>query len=155
MLALLEMVGGRKVSGHGRDQALNLLCKNVPRKDKKDTDHSRTLFTIDHGEPCSFTDQAYTECNWVNLLHFVRWLSRQQSNDTVSVQCTKRVQNTIEIGNLKMCVCLRSEEDPQGVWPDPGPSRPAADDGKHPADSQRAPQQAVRQIGRASCRERV
>ncbi|XP_067087710.1 protein unc-45 homolog B [Osmerus mordax] len=49
LLALLEMVAGRKVSGHGRDQALNLLCKNVPRKDKKDTDHSKTLFTIDHG----------------------------------------------------------------------------------------------------------
>lgn len=49
LLALLEMVASKNVSGHGRDQALNLLCKNVPRKDKKDTDHSKTLFTIDHG----------------------------------------------------------------------------------------------------------
>ncbi|XP_035235626.1 protein unc-45 homolog B isoform X2 [Anguilla anguilla] len=49
LLALLEMVASRKVSGHGRDQALNLLTKNVPRKDKRDPDHSRTLFTIDHG----------------------------------------------------------------------------------------------------------
>ncbi|CAJ1068887.1 protein unc-45 homolog B [Xyrichtys novacula] len=49
LLSLLEMVASKKVSGHGRDQALNLLSKNVPRKDKKEPDHSRTLFTIDHG----------------------------------------------------------------------------------------------------------
>uniref|UniRef100_A0A674EWJ2 Protein unc-45 homolog B n=1 Tax=Salmo trutta TaxID=8032 RepID=A0A674EWJ2_SALTR len=49
LLALLEMVASKKVSGHGRDQALNLLCRNVPRKDKKDHDHSKSLFTIDHG----------------------------------------------------------------------------------------------------------
>ncbi|XP_076586644.1 protein unc-45 homolog B [Chaetodon auriga] len=49
LLSLLEMVASKKVSGHGRDQALNLLCKNVPRKSKKEPDHSRTLFTIDHG----------------------------------------------------------------------------------------------------------
>ncbi|KAG1972085.1 protein unc-45 homolog B [Pimephales promelas] len=49
LLALLEMLVSKKVSGHGRDQALNLLSRNVPRKDKKDTDHSKCLFTIDHG----------------------------------------------------------------------------------------------------------
>lgn len=49
-MALLEMVASKKVSGHGRDQALNLLTRNVPRKDKKDPDHSKSLFTIDHGE---------------------------------------------------------------------------------------------------------
>ncbi|CAL8346580.1 unnamed protein product [Lota lota] len=49
LLSLLEMVGSKKVSGHGRDQALNLLTKNVPRKDKKEQDHTKTLFTIDHG----------------------------------------------------------------------------------------------------------
>uniref|UniRef100_A0A667X0H1 Protein unc-45 homolog B n=1 Tax=Myripristis murdjan TaxID=586833 RepID=A0A667X0H1_9TELE len=49
LLSLLEMVGSKKVSGHGRDQALNLLTKNVPRKEKKEADHSRTLFTIDNG----------------------------------------------------------------------------------------------------------
>lgn len=49
LLSLLEMVGSKKVSGHGRDQALNLLSKNVPRKDKRNTDNSRSLFTIDHG----------------------------------------------------------------------------------------------------------
>ncbi|KAM6931263.1 protein unc-45 homolog B [Xenentodon cancila] len=49
LLALLEMVSNIKVSGHGRDQALNLLTKNVPRTNKKESDHSKTLFTIDHG----------------------------------------------------------------------------------------------------------
>ncbi|XP_048837352.1 protein unc-45 homolog B [Brienomyrus brachyistius] len=49
LLAFLEMIVNKNVSGHGRDQALNLLSKNVPRKDKKDADHSKTLFTIDHG----------------------------------------------------------------------------------------------------------
>uniref|UniRef100_A0A3Q1AMS4 Protein unc-45 homolog B n=1 Tax=Amphiprion ocellaris TaxID=80972 RepID=A0A3Q1AMS4_AMPOC len=49
LLSLLEMVSSSKVSGHGRDQALNLLNKNVPRKDKKEKNNSRTLFTIDHG----------------------------------------------------------------------------------------------------------
>ncbi|KAM3611309.1 uncharacterized protein V6R79_016329 [Siganus canaliculatus] len=49
LLSLLEMVASKKVSGHGRDQALNLLCKNVPRKERKEKDNSRTLFTIDHG----------------------------------------------------------------------------------------------------------
>jgi len=50
LLSLLEMVGSKKVSGHGRDQALNLLTKNVPRKVKKDIDHTKSLFTIDHGK---------------------------------------------------------------------------------------------------------
>ncbi|XP_062399336.1 protein unc-45 homolog B [Sardina pilchardus] len=49
LMALLEMVASKKVSGHGRDQALNLLSKNVPRKNKKDQDHSKCLFTIDNG----------------------------------------------------------------------------------------------------------
>lgn len=49
LLSLLEMVANMKVSGHGRDQALNLLSKNVPRQSKKESDNSRALFTIDHG----------------------------------------------------------------------------------------------------------
>jgi len=49
LLALLEMVGSKNVSGHGRDQALNLLIKNVPRQNKKAPDHTKTLFTIDNG----------------------------------------------------------------------------------------------------------
>lgn len=50
LLSLLEMVGSKKVSGHGRDQALNLLSKNVPRQNRKEKDNSRTLFTIDNGQ---------------------------------------------------------------------------------------------------------
>ncbi|XP_008335077.1 protein unc-45 homolog B [Cynoglossus semilaevis] len=49
LLSLLEMLINKKVSGHGRDQALNLLAKNVPRKDKKEKDNTSALFTIDHG----------------------------------------------------------------------------------------------------------
>ncbi|XP_068616783.1 protein unc-45 homolog B [Brachionichthys hirsutus] len=49
LLSLLEMVANKKVSGHGRDQALNLLSKNVPRRDKKEKSNSTALFTIDHG----------------------------------------------------------------------------------------------------------
>ncbi|XP_034450554.1 protein unc-45 homolog B isoform X1 [Hippoglossus hippoglossus] len=49
LLSLLEMVNNAKVSGHGRDQALNLLATNVPRKEKRGKDNTRTLFTIDHG----------------------------------------------------------------------------------------------------------
>ncbi|CAL8296897.1 protein unc-45 homolog B [Gadus morhua] len=49
LLSLLEMVASKKVSGLGRDQALNLLTKNVPRKNKKENDHTKTLFLIDHG----------------------------------------------------------------------------------------------------------
>ncbi|KAM4796441.1 protein unc-45 homolog B [Rhinophrynus dorsalis] len=46
---LLNMLVSKKVSGHGRDQALNLLNKNIPRKDLKDKDHSKTLFVVDTG----------------------------------------------------------------------------------------------------------
>ncbi|CAL8329480.1 unnamed protein product [Arctogadus glacialis] len=49
LMSLLEMVASKKVSGLGRDQALNLLTKNVPRKNKKENDHTKTLFLIDHG----------------------------------------------------------------------------------------------------------
>lgn len=49
LLALLEMLISQKVSSHGRDQALNLLSKNVPRTDVRSPDNSKTLFTIDHG----------------------------------------------------------------------------------------------------------
>jgi len=47
---LLDMLVSKKVSGQGRDQALNLLNKNIPRKDLKDHDNSRTIFVIDNGE---------------------------------------------------------------------------------------------------------
>ncbi|NWI71982.1 UN45B protein, partial [Todus mexicanus] len=46
---LLDMLVSKKVSGQGRDRALNLLNKNIPRKDLKDQDNSRTTFVIDNG----------------------------------------------------------------------------------------------------------
>lgn len=47
---LLDMLVSKKVSGHGRDQALNLLNKNVPRKDQKIKDNTKSLFVIDTGD---------------------------------------------------------------------------------------------------------
>lgn len=49
-MRLLDMLVSKKVSGQGRDRALNLLNKNIPRKDLKDHDNSRTVFVIDNGE---------------------------------------------------------------------------------------------------------
>ncbi|KAM9218497.1 protein unc-45 homolog B isoform 2-T2 [Leptosomus discolor] len=46
---LLDMLVSKKVSGQGRDGALSLLNKNIPRKDLKDHDNSRTIFVIDNG----------------------------------------------------------------------------------------------------------
>lgn len=44
------MLVSKKVSGQGRDQALNLLNKNVPRKDLAIQDNSRTIYVVDNGE---------------------------------------------------------------------------------------------------------
>uniref|UniRef100_A0A8C4Y5T2 Protein unc-45 homolog B n=1 Tax=Gopherus evgoodei TaxID=1825980 RepID=A0A8C4Y5T2_9SAUR len=46
---LLDMLVSKKVSGQGRDQALNLLSKNIPRKDLRIHDNSKTIFVIDSG----------------------------------------------------------------------------------------------------------
>ncbi|KAF4791048.1 Protein unc-45 B [Turdus rufiventris] len=48
-MRLLDMLVSKKVSGQGRDRALNLLNKNIPRKDLKDLDNSRSIFVIDNG----------------------------------------------------------------------------------------------------------
>lgn len=46
------MLPSKKVSGQGRDRALNLLNKNVPRQDLRIHDNSRTIFVIDNGKQC-------------------------------------------------------------------------------------------------------
>uniref|UniRef100_A0A7N6A234 UNC-45/Cro1/She4 central domain-containing protein n=1 Tax=Anabas testudineus TaxID=64144 RepID=A0A7N6A234_ANATE len=46
---LLEMMPACNVSGPGRDSAINLLVKQVPRKSLKNPDNSLTLWVIDHG----------------------------------------------------------------------------------------------------------
>ncbi|XP_065587871.1 protein unc-45 homolog B isoform X2 [Cyrtonyx montezumae] len=48
-MRLLDMLVSKNVSGQGRDRALNLLNKNIPRQDLKDHDNSRTTFVIDNG----------------------------------------------------------------------------------------------------------
>ncbi|XP_040470566.1 protein unc-45 homolog B isoform X2 [Falco naumanni] len=48
-MRLLDMLVSKQVSGQGRDRALNLLNKNIPRKDPNDQDNSRTIFVIDNG----------------------------------------------------------------------------------------------------------
>lgn len=46
---LLEMLPEPSVSGPGRDSAINLLVKQVPRKSLKNPDNSLTLLVIDQG----------------------------------------------------------------------------------------------------------
>lgn len=47
---LLDMLPAPSVSGSGRDSALNLLVKQVPRKSQKDPNNSLALWVIDQGE---------------------------------------------------------------------------------------------------------
>uniref|UniRef100_A0AAX7VEB0 UNC-45/Cro1/She4 central domain-containing protein n=1 Tax=Astatotilapia calliptera TaxID=8154 RepID=A0AAX7VEB0_ASTCA len=46
---LLEMMPASNVSGPGRDSAINLLVKQVPRKSLKNPDNSLTLWVVDQG----------------------------------------------------------------------------------------------------------
>ena len=46
---LLELLTEVGVSGQGRDNALTLLIKTVPRKSLKDPNNSLTLWVIDQG----------------------------------------------------------------------------------------------------------
>ena len=47
---LLELLVLEGASAHGRDNALNLLIKVVPRKSPKKTNNSMSLWVIDQGE---------------------------------------------------------------------------------------------------------
>lgn len=46
---LLEMLPASDVSAPGRDSAINLLVKQVPRKSLKNPDNSLTLWVVDQG----------------------------------------------------------------------------------------------------------
>lgn len=46
---LIDMLPASGVSGPGRDSAINLLVKQVPRKSLKNPDNSLTLWVIDQG----------------------------------------------------------------------------------------------------------
>ncbi|XP_067829568.1 protein unc-45 homolog A-like isoform X2 [Heptranchias perlo] len=48
-LQLLEMLIQREASAHGRDNSINLLIKNVPRKSLRDPNNSMTIWVIDQG----------------------------------------------------------------------------------------------------------
>lgn len=47
---LVEMMPASSVSGPGRDSAINLLVKQVPRKSQRNPDNSLTLWVIDQGK---------------------------------------------------------------------------------------------------------
>lgn len=49
MRHLLDMLAAPSVSGPGRDSAINLLVKQVPRKSQKNPDNSLTLWVTDQG----------------------------------------------------------------------------------------------------------
>uniref|UniRef100_UPI00398F017F protein unc-45 homolog A-like n=1 Tax=Pristiophorus japonicus TaxID=55135 RepID=UPI00398F017F len=46
---LMEMLIQRQISTHGRDNSINLLIKNVPRKSLRDPNNSMTIWVIDQG----------------------------------------------------------------------------------------------------------
>ncbi|XP_069758538.1 protein unc-45 homolog A-like [Narcine bancroftii] len=46
---LIEMLRQRDISAHGRENSLNLLIKNVPRKSLRDPNNSMTIWVIDQG----------------------------------------------------------------------------------------------------------
>lgn len=47
---LIDMLPASNVSGPGRDSAVNLLVKQVPRKSKKNPDNSVSLWVIEQGK---------------------------------------------------------------------------------------------------------
>ena len=55
---LLELLALEGASAHGRDNALNLLIKVVPRKSPKETNNSMSLWVIDQGEQSSLRRRA-------------------------------------------------------------------------------------------------
>uniref|UniRef100_G3PCA5 Unc-45 myosin chaperone A n=1 Tax=Gasterosteus aculeatus aculeatus TaxID=481459 RepID=G3PCA5_GASAC len=57
---LMEMMPASNVSGPGRDSAINLLIKQVPRKSMKNPDNSLTLWVIDQGTNTPALDVAGT-----------------------------------------------------------------------------------------------
>jgi hypothetical protein len=67
--SLLELLTEVGVSGQGRDNALTLLIKMVPRKSPKDPNNSLTLWVIDQGRWYSLEKAAWVSeaCSSVRL----------------------------------------------------------------------------------------
>lgn len=59
---LLELLALEGASAHGRDNALNLLIKVVPRKSPKETNNSMSLWVIDQGEQNSLQHPTGASC---------------------------------------------------------------------------------------------
>lgn len=59
---LLELLALEGASAHGRDNALNLLIKVVPRKSPKETNNTLSLWVIDQGEQNSLQHSAGASC---------------------------------------------------------------------------------------------
>lgn len=96
---LLDMLVSKKVSGQGRDQALNLLNKNVPRKDLSVHDNSRTVYVVDNGEgaggpgrvgpglPPAFPVGARVPCpeQKVEGVWLLSWVPTEKAGKSISI----------------------------------------------------------------------
>lgn len=80
---LIDMLPASNVSGPGRDSAINLLVKQVPRKSQKNPDNSLSLWVIDQGEgmqniwfTCGISQ--YVQISVVSVLFIIRITSINQ-----------------------------------------------------------------------------
>uniref|UniRef100_A0A7N8XWB9 Unc-45 myosin chaperone A n=1 Tax=Mastacembelus armatus TaxID=205130 RepID=A0A7N8XWB9_9TELE len=108
---LLGMMPASNVSGPGRDSAINLLVKQVPRKSLKNPDNSLTLWVIDQGlkkilevagtvpelsEGLRLTDNSHMSCSvLLSKLYDDLKIDHQFSIQTVSVL----LQGPSDVGN--------------------------------------------------------
>lgn len=69
---LVQMMSASDVSGPGRDSAINLLIKQVPRKSLKNPDNSLTLWLIDQGMklPISLHKANFRQFSTILTQHF-------------------------------------------------------------------------------------
>uniref|UniRef100_A0A669C5Q4 Unc-45 myosin chaperone A n=1 Tax=Oreochromis niloticus TaxID=8128 RepID=A0A669C5Q4_ORENI len=103
---LLEMMPASNVSGPGRDSAINLLVKQVPRKSLKNPDNSLTLWVIDQGlkkilevagtvpeisEGPPLTDNSHMSCS-VLLSKLYDDLKSDKERENFSKLCEEYVQ---------------------------------------------------------------
>uniref|UniRef100_A0A8C3B2L8 Unc-45 myosin chaperone A n=1 Tax=Cyclopterus lumpus TaxID=8103 RepID=A0A8C3B2L8_CYCLU len=103
---LMEMMPASNVSGPGRDSAINLLVKQVPRKSLKNPDNSLTLWVIDQGlkkflevagtvpelsEGPPLTDNSHMSCS-VLLSKLYDDLKSDAERDNFNKLCEEYVQ---------------------------------------------------------------
>lgn len=126
---LLELLALEGASAHGRDNALNLLIKVVPRKSPKETNNSLSLWVIDQGEQ--------------NSLQCPAGASRPSASGCRTPPLCLRTPLCSSLG----CLTLgspRSEEDPGGgKYSVRCPGQPARD-GEQPDERLSSAEQALR-----------